>query len=174
MSSAFHQKSGGQLKAINKVIVMYLRCLVGDQPRQWLQWLAWAECCYNSSFQASIRTSPFRMVYGYESPPLRAYTDDDIRLPIVQQQLHDRDKFIIEVCDRLEQAQQHYKAAYDRNHRDVELHEGQWVWLRLLHRSAAAMDIKVCGKLGPHFYSPFKILERVGSVVYRLQLPAGA
>jgi hypothetical protein len=32
------------------VISMYLRCLAGDRPRQWLQWLPWAEFCYNTSF----------------------------------------------------------------------------------------------------------------------------
>jgi hypothetical protein len=80
----------------------------------------------------------------------------------------------MEARDRLEQAQPHYKAAYDRKHRDVELQEGQWVWLWLLHRLTASMDIKGRGKLGPCFYGPFKILERVGSVAYRLQLPAGA
>jgi hypothetical protein len=31
---AFHLKSDGQSEATNKVITMYLRCLVGDRPRQ--------------------------------------------------------------------------------------------------------------------------------------------
>jgi hypothetical protein len=36
MSSAFHPQSDGQSEATNKVITMYLQCLTGDQPRQWL------------------------------------------------------------------------------------------------------------------------------------------
>jgi hypothetical protein len=66
---------------------MYLHCLIGDRQRQWLQWLAWAKYCYNSSFQASIRTSPFRVVYGRDPPSLRAYTNGDIRFSAVHQQL---------------------------------------------------------------------------------------
>jgi hypothetical protein len=34
MTSAFHPQSDGQTEAANKVIVMYIRCLTGDHPRQ--------------------------------------------------------------------------------------------------------------------------------------------
>lgn len=39
MSSAFHPQSDGQTEAVNKATNMYLRCLTGDRPRQWLRWL---------------------------------------------------------------------------------------------------------------------------------------
>lgn len=39
MTSAFHPQSDGQTEAANKVIIMYLRCLTGDHPRQWVRWL---------------------------------------------------------------------------------------------------------------------------------------
>jgi hypothetical protein len=38
----------------------------------------------------------------------------------------------------------------------------------------ASLDITGRGKLGPRFYGPFKIIERVGDVTYKLELPAGA
>jgi hypothetical protein len=63
MSTTFHPQSDGQSEAVNKVIAMYLRCLSGDRPRNWVQWLPWAEFCYNS-FQSSLRTSSFRTIYG--------------------------------------------------------------------------------------------------------------
>jgi hypothetical protein len=50
-SSTFHSQSDGQSEATNKTITMYLRCLAGDRPQQWLQWLPWAEFCYNMAFQ---------------------------------------------------------------------------------------------------------------------------
>jgi hypothetical protein len=36
LTSAFHPQSDGQSKAVNKVITMYLCCLVDDRPQQWL------------------------------------------------------------------------------------------------------------------------------------------
>jgi hypothetical protein len=47
MSSAFHP----QTEVANRVIVMYLRCLMGDRPRQWLCWLPRAEYVYNTAYQ---------------------------------------------------------------------------------------------------------------------------
>jgi IS30 family transposase len=50
MASAFHPQADGQTEAANKVITMYLRCLTGDRPHQWLRWLPWEEYIYNTAF----------------------------------------------------------------------------------------------------------------------------
>jgi len=47
MSTAFHPQTDDQPEIVNKTIAMYLRCLTGDRPRAWLEWLPWAEYCYN-------------------------------------------------------------------------------------------------------------------------------
>jgi transposase InsO family protein len=83
MLSAFHPESDGQAEATNKIITKYLRCLAGDRPRQWLQWLPWAEFCYNTTFQASIQTSPFKVVYGRELPAVRSYCPGEAQSPAV-------------------------------------------------------------------------------------------
>jgi hypothetical protein len=73
-SSAFHPQSGGQSEVTNKTITMYLRCLSGDRPHDWLRWLPWAEFCYNSSFQSLLCTTPFRVIYGHDPPSVQAYS----------------------------------------------------------------------------------------------------
>jgi hypothetical protein len=84
---------------------MYLRGLTGDRPRQWVQWLPWAEFCYNSAFQTSLKTLSFRVVYGRNPPAVLPYQQGAAQVPAVDQQLIDRDEFLVEICDRLEQAQ---------------------------------------------------------------------
>jgi hypothetical protein len=88
--------------------------------------------------------------------------------------MRDRDTFLAEVRDRLEQAQQHYKSIYDRRHRPVEFSPGQWVWLRLLHCPVASLHVQGRSKLGTKFFGPFQVLERVGDVAYRLLLSVTA
>ncbi|WVZ89954.1 hypothetical protein U9M48_036299 [Paspalum notatum var. saurae] len=123
---------------------------------------------------ASLGTSPFKVVYGRDPPTLQQYNGSSARLLPVDQQLRDRDEFLMEIRDRLEQAQQYQKNQHDRRHREVVFSPGQWVWLRLLHRPAASLDVHGRSKLGPRFYGPFKVLEHIGEVAYRLLLPAGA
>ena len=50
---------------------------------------------------------------------------------------------------------------------------GDWVWLRLLHRSTQSLDPRAKKKMGPRYAGPFAVLERIGKVAYRLQLLAG-
>lgn len=86
----------------------------------------------------------------------------------------DGDEMLAEVRQRLLQAQQLAKHYYDDHHREAEFAVGDWVWLRLLHRSTQPLDPRAKRKLGPRYAGPFPILERIGKVAYRLQLPARA
>jgi hypothetical protein len=69
MSTAFHPQTDGQSEVANKVIAMYLRCVTGDRPRAWVDWLSWAEYCYNTSFHTALRATPFEVVYGRPRRP---------------------------------------------------------------------------------------------------------
>ena len=82
-SSAFHPQTDGQSEVTNRIIVMYLRCLAGDRPRSWLQWLPWAEYCFNTSYQSALRATPFEVVYGRAPPALVSYTPGSARVAAV-------------------------------------------------------------------------------------------
>jgi hypothetical protein len=174
MSTAFHPQTDGQSEAVNKMIAMYLRCLTGDRPRAWLDWLPWAEYCYNTAYHSSLRTTPFQVVYGRPPPALVPYAAGSSRTDAVDVLLQDRDEFLADVRERLLQAQVYSKKHYDARHRALEFAVGDWVWLRLLHRPAQSLVAGPLGKLRPRFAGPFRVLERIGTVAYRLELPDGA
>jgi hypothetical protein len=83
---------------------MYLRCITGNRPRAWLDWLPWAEYCYNTSFHSALRTTPFQVVYGRPPPALLPYASGTARTTAVYVLLQDRDSFLADVRDRLLQA----------------------------------------------------------------------
>jgi hypothetical protein len=74
MSTTFHPQTDGQSEVVNKVIAMYLRCVTGDRPRSWVDWLSWAEYCYNTSLHTALSDTPFEVVYGRPPPPILSYT----------------------------------------------------------------------------------------------------
>jgi hypothetical protein len=174
LSSAFHPQTDGQTEVVNRIIGMYLRCLSGDRPKDWIRWLPWVEFCYNSSFQTAICDTPSRVVYGRDPPSLISYEPGTAKIAAVDQQLLERDEFLADIKERLLQAQATMKQQYDGHHRDIEFAVGQWVWLRLRHRQATAITPATPTKLSPRFFGPYKILERIGTLAYRLELPARA
>jgi hypothetical protein len=101
-----------------------------------VDWLSWAEYCYNTSFHTALRTTPFEVVYDRPLPPILPYKPGTAQTEAAAALLHSRDEILAEVRQRLLQAQQLSKKYYDTNHRDVEFTVGDWVWMRLLHRTA--------------------------------------
>jgi hypothetical protein len=87
--------------------------------------------------------------------------------------LQERDNFLQDARDRLLKAQEQVKLFYDAKHTDIAFSVGDWVWVKLLHRPVVSMPTQIKGKLAPRFYGPYRIVERIGDVAYRLQLPAG-
>jgi len=101
MSMAFHPQTDGQSEAMNKTIAMYLRCLTGDHPHDWLDWLPWAEYCYNTAYHSTLRTLLFTVVYGRAPPELLPYALGVVRTDAVDALLTYHDEFIAKVRAQL-------------------------------------------------------------------------
>lgn len=78
--------------------------------------------------------------------------------------MRDGDEFVTEIRDRLGQAQDIMKVNYDRSHRDLHFQVGDWVWLRLNHRSAVGINDGGNSKLAPRYFGPYQVTERIGAV----------
>src|SRR4051812_2681644 len=73
MSTAFHPQTDVQSEVVNKVIAMYLRRVTGDRPRDWVDWLAWTEHYYNTSYHSALHPTPFEVVYVCPPPAMLPY-----------------------------------------------------------------------------------------------------
>jgi hypothetical protein len=74
------------------------------------------------------------------------------------------------IRENLRIAQSRQKSYADGKRRDVSFQEGDYVYLKV-SPIRGLRRFKVKGKLSPHFIGPFQILQRVGEVAYRLDLP---
>ena len=89
-----------------------------------MDWLSWAEYCYNTSFHTALRATPFEVAYGRSPPPILPYRPRMAWTKAADALLRTRDDVLAEVRQRLIQAQQLSKKYYDASHRDVEFEVG--------------------------------------------------
>ena len=171
-SSAYHPQTDGQSEVVNRTLEMYLRCFTSDKPKQWVRWLCWAEFCYNTSWHSAIKRTPFEVVYGREPPTLLQYVPGTAKVAAVEEELMQRDEVLKGLKDNIKLAQNKMKKRYDLKHRDKVFEVGSWVYVRLQPYRQISVSLRRNAKLAPRYYSPFRILERIGQVAYRLELPA--
>lgn len=85
--------------------------------------------------------------------------------------LRERDAMLEDMKMHPLRAQDIMKNNADKNRRDLEFEEGSMVFLKLRPYRQSSAARRFCQKLAARFYGPFKVLERVGKVAYRLELP---
>lgn len=172
MSSAFHPQTDGNTERVNRVMEDMLRHFVKPDQTNWDDLLPLVEFAINNSYHESIKSTPFLLNHGRApNTPLKAVLKGALkesRVPLAAefvQQMRDAHK---QAANCLRDAQQRQKAYADQKRRDVEYKVGQKVWLSTKH-----ITLKMVGtpKFLPKYIGPFKVIETVNRVAYKLELP---
>ncbi|KAL4290180.1 hypothetical protein GQ457_14G026510 [Hibiscus cannabinus] len=171
MSTAYHPQTDGQTEALNKCLEMYLRCLTGDEPGKWENYLAWAEYWYNTAYQVSAGMTPFKALYGRDPPVIVDYLEGASRNIRINQELQERDTLLRELKQNLRIAQERMKNQAEKHRRETELDEGSWAFVRLQPYRQLSLRMRRNQKLSPRFFGPYRVKQRIGSVAYKLELP---
>ncbi|GJW49965.1 putative reverse transcriptase domain-containing protein [Tanacetum coccineum] len=121
-----------------------LRACVLDFGGSWDIHLSLVEFSYNNNYHSSVRCAPFEALYGRKC-----------RLPIMWAEVGEGQligpELVQETTEKISQIKNRLKVA-------------------LSHWKGVVRFGKK-GKLAPRFFGPFEIIEKVGHVAYRLDLP---
>ncbi|GJT36414.1 putative reverse transcriptase domain-containing protein [Tanacetum coccineum] len=128
------------------------------------------EFSYNNSYHTSIKAAPFEALYGRKcrSPICWAEVGDaQLTGPEI---VHETTKKIIQINKRIQAARNRQKSYVDRRRKPLEFEVGDKVMLKVSPWKGV-IHFGKRGKLNPRYIGPFKIIAKVETLAYRLELP---
>ncbi|XP_073138213.1 uncharacterized protein [Henckelia pumila] len=114
----------------------------------WESRLPLVEFAYNNSFQSTIGMAPYEALYGRPCRSPVLWTDIGERSELGPEIVQQTAKVVAKIRDRMRAAQNRQKTPLK-----------------------GVMRFGKKGKLAPRFVGPFEILDRVGTLAYRVALP---
>ncbi|GJS22763.1 putative reverse transcriptase domain-containing protein [Tanacetum coccineum] len=143
MSTAYHPETDGQSERTIQTLEDMLRACIIDFRNGWEGHLPLIEFSYNNSYHASIKAAPFEALYGRKC-----------RSPVCWAEVGDAQ----------------LTSYADLRRKPLEFQVGDRVMLKVSPWKGFVHFGKR-GKLNPRYIGPFKVLAKVGTVAYRLELP---
>lgn len=174
LSTSYHPQTDGQTERLNRCLEQYLRAMVSCRPKHWNKWLPLAEWWYNSSHNSAINMTPFEALYGVKPRQLCFPADCRTRNALVEDFQVKREAMNVILQEAIKQAQHKYKFYADKNRKEANFQVGDWVFLKLQPYRQISVAVRKHLKLSHKFYGPYMVLEKIGLVAYKLQLPRGS
>jgi hypothetical protein len=136
----------------------------------WDQNLPWAEFSYNNSYQESIKMAPFEVLYGRRCCTPLNWIEPGEKVIFGPDLVEAAESIVHQVQENLKAAKSRQETYANKRRRPLEFKVGNHVYLKVSPMKGVKR-FGVKGKLAPRYIGPFPILEKCGTVAYKLDLP---
>jgi hypothetical protein len=160
-STAYHPRTDGQSERSNQWLETAIRFITDQKQKNWAPYLPIAQFAHNNWPSDTTRKSPFFLLMGFN--PRADWVHATSPIPRVTLRLEQIKEARIQAREAMIKAQRSWV-----KHRDTPKYkEGDLVWLegKNLHINQPT------AKLAPRRHGPFKIIQVMSTVNYRLELP---
>jgi hypothetical protein len=168
LSTAYHPQTDGQTERMNRELERYLRTYVGYHQDDWAEWIAMAEFSYNDATHSATGFTPFYLNKGRHP---RAHPDApryEGYVPAAEEFVQNLQKVRDSAKKALEKAKAHMKDRVDGKRRPaIAYADGDLVMVT----AERLKSNRPSQKLDDKWRGPFKVLRKVGSAAYELEMP---
>jgi hypothetical protein len=147
-----------------------LRACVLEHQESWDQNLPWAEFSYNNSYQESLKMAPFEVLYGHRCRTPLNWIEPGEKIIFGPDLVEEAEATVRHIQDNLKAAKSRQETYANKRRRPLEFEIGNHVYLRVSPtKSVKRFGVK--GKLAPCYIGSFPILEKCGTVAYKIDPP---
>ena len=112
-------------------------------------------------------------LYGYQPPSITSYLRENSKVQAVEHHIEHQQQVLQLLKDNLVLAQNRMKQQADQHRSERSFDVGDWVFLRLQpYKQMSLKQAKKDNKLSPKYYGPYKVLQKIGTMAYKLEQPA--
>ncbi|GJZ02327.1 putative reverse transcriptase domain-containing protein [Tanacetum coccineum] len=147
-----------------------LRACVLNFGKGWDRHLSLVEFAYNNSYHTSIKAAPFEALYGHKCRSPICWAEVGDRQLTGREVIHETAEKIVQIKSRIQDARDFQKSYADVRRKPLDFQIGDKVMLKVSPWKGVIRFGKR-GKLNPRYIRPFKIIDKVGTVAYRIELP---
>ncbi|GKD84442.1 putative reverse transcriptase domain-containing protein, partial [Tanacetum coccineum] len=170
MSTTYHPQTDEQSERTIQTLEDMLWAYAINFGKGWVNHLPLVEFSYNNSYHASIKAAPFEALYGRKCRSPVCWTEVREAQILGPELIQETTEKIIQIKQRMQAARDRQNSYADLKRKPMEFQVGDKVMLKVSPWKGVVRFGKR-EKLNPRYVRPFELLEKVGEVSYKLELP---
>jgi hypothetical protein len=166
LSTSYHPQTDGQTERMNRTLEQILRMYINHQQTNWSHLLHNVEFAINNAQSSTTKHTPFFLNYGThpKTPGM-----NNLKTPqLTPDQTQTTTELVKTLIHNAQKSQEHY---YNQRHTATEFAEGDLVLIKTQHLTIPYNSERKSRKLLQKFIGPYKIIKKINSNAYKLELP---